>query len=155
MSSRFSGANAASHDRFDQYLRSSGLKLTRQRAIILDCFLCLDRHVSAEDLYDEVRRQAPGIGQATVFRTLKLIAAAGIATEMNIGGRTLRYEQANAVGHHDHIQCLECGDVFEFCSPEIERLQEEVCRKAGVRLVSHKMNLYGICTACDARKHDA
>jgi len=133
---------------FERYLKRQGLNLTRQRSIILETFMCCDNHVSAEDLLSRVRSIDRGIGQATVFRTLKLIAGSGLALETSIGGRTLLYERRDPTGHHDHIKCLGCAEIFEFKSEEIERLQEEICARAGVKLVRHRMELYGYCKKC-------
>lgn len=144
--------NSTIHQRFESWLKGRDLKLTKQRGAILDAFLCMDSHVSAEDLYHEVLHHDPSIGQATVFRTMKLLAESGIATEMTSQGRTVRYENAHGNRHHDHIQCLGCGMVFEFSSEEIENLQVEICRGFGVQLVSHRMNLFGYCQLCQDKK---
>lgn len=144
--------NGEIHKRFENYLKEQGLKLTRQRATILDAFLCMDSHVSAEDLYHEVLHHDGSIGQATVFRTMKLLAESGIATEMTAQGRTLRYENAHGSKHHDHIQCIACAAVFEFHSEAIEALQVQICKSYGVELVSHRLNLFGYCQLCQDKR---
>jgi len=134
--------------RFLAHLQSRQLKLTRQRETILEEFLCQDDHVSAEELYDRMKVRHPDLGQATVFRTLHLMAEAAIAQEVRIDTRTTRYERMQANSHHDHIQCLGCGAVFEFHDERVEALQTEIAARFNVQLLRHRMDLYGLCAAC-------
>ena len=134
--------------RFLSHLQSHQLKLTRQRECILEEFLCQDDHVSAEELYHRIKLRHPDIGQATVFRTLHLIAGAGLAQEVRINARTTRYERVAANSHHDHLQCVACGTVFEFLDQRLESIQAEIALNFGVELLHHRLDLFGLCTAC-------
>jgi len=134
--------------RFLEHLLSHQLKLTRQRECILEEFLCQDDHVSAEELYSRIKLRHPDIGQATVFRTLHLIAGAGLAQEVRIDARTTRYERMAANSHHDHLQCIACGAVFEFMDERLEALQIEIAKNFGVELSHHRLDLFGLCTPC-------
>lgn len=136
------------HQHFEGFLVEQGLRVTTQRSQILDTFLCMGDHVSAEELYREVMEHYPGIGQATVFRTMKLIAAAGIASEMSTRDRTVRYEHAVGGEHHDHLHCVACGRVLEFRSREVAELLQGICRAKGMRFVRQQINLYGYCESC-------
>ena len=138
--------------RFTSYLQQNKLKLTHQRQTILEEFLCQDDHVSAEELHDRIKVRHPGIGQATVFRTLRLISDAEIAQVVSIDHRTTRYERRPDGTHHDHIQCLGCGTVFEFHDESIEKLQHEIAARYGVHLVRHRMDLFGLCEKCRLEK---
>lgn len=136
---------------FSQYLRHKGLKNTSQRLTILEAFLASDSHYSTEDLYLLLRKDHPRIGYATVHRTLKLFAECGIASELNFGDGQTRYEPLNADYHHDHLVCTSCGAVKEFTEPRIEALQEEIAKQHGFKIVSHRHELYGLCSACSAQ----
>lgn len=131
-----------------QYLSDKKLKLTPQRTIILEAFLEHGDHVSSEDLYDLVKSRNPAIGQATVYRTLKLFSEAGIADEVVFGDGVVRYERRDKNAHHDHIVCERCRQQLEFHDPVIEDLQAKQAEKHGFTLTSHRMVLFGICPDC-------
>ena len=133
---------------FTEFLSSRNMKLTSQRKLILDAFLGQSGHVSSEELYDAVKAKEPGIGQATVYRTMKLLSEAGIANEVYFGDGRNRYEPKREDEHHDHIICTMCSKHVEFHDPAIEDLQVKQAESNGFTLQSHKMVLYGICSDC-------
>jgi Fur family transcriptional regulator, ferric uptake regulator len=135
-------------DRFRDYLVQQGLKSTRQREVILDEFLRCDSHPSTEDLYLRLRKKHPGIGYATVHRTLKLFSECGIAETRDFGDGQTRYESTSCAEHHDHLICNECGAIIEFEDPRIEQLQEKVARAQGFTIVSHRLEIFGLCSDC-------
>ncbi len=138
--------------RFKDHLRAQRLKSTAQRDTIVRAFLDTQRHVSVEELYNEVRRRNPRIGYATVYRTMKLLTECGIAAERHFRDGEARYESA-AKRHHDHLICERCGRIVEFEEPRIEDLQEQIAKRLGFQFTGHKMELYGICRDC--RRADA
>jgi len=133
---------------FNAFAARQGLRSTRQRDLILDIFLSGHEHLSAEELYLKVKASSPGIGQATIYRTLKLFVDAGLAREMTLPDGQTRYEQQIAGEHHDHLICTRCGAIVEFEDETIERQQQEIARRHGFTLVNHKMQLCGLCPAC-------
>ena len=137
---------------FTDYIAECGLKNTPQRRLIADVFFTSGKHLSTEELYDAVRTQDGSVGQATVYRTLKLLCDAGLAKELHFGkGKsTARYEAIEDGSHHDHLICGSCGKNQEVMDAEIERLQEELAKRHGFTLTSHKMILYGVCEDCHA-----
>jgi Fur family ferric uptake transcriptional regulator len=104
--------------------------------------------MSIEELYLKLRAKHPGIGYATVYRTLKLFADAGIANEIHFGDGQTRYEHLNEGEHHDHLVCSRCGAIEEFENETIEKLQDEVARTHGFLIETHKLELYGLCEKC-------
>jgi Fur family ferric uptake transcriptional regulator len=133
--------------RWQEYVALKGLRLTRQRELVVAEFLQCRGHLSINELLVRVRRKSPRLGYVTVYRTLKLLEAAGLAVGRQFGDGQTRFELGEgAFGrHHDHLVCTECGRIVEFENPEIERLQEEVARKLGFEVVSHKLEIYGRC----------
>ncbi len=131
---------------FRSYLSREKLKATRQRDLIVQVFASVSGHVNAQELWAEVTARDPSIGYATVYRTLKLLAAAGLAIVHRFGDGQTRYEVQRA-GHHDHLICLECGLILEFHSRRLERLQEEVARRHHFHVVRHRHELFGVCEA--------
>ncbi len=133
---------------FKEFIDAKGLRSTRQRDIILDAFLSADRHISIEELYRKLRAKHPGIGYATVYRTLKLFAESGIARETQFGDGQTRYEHVTAGEHHDHLVCTRCGNIEEFENETIEKLQTEVAASRGFLIEKHRLELYGVCGNC-------
>ena len=135
---------------FQKFAAAKGLKSTKQRDIILDCFLSSEQHLSTEELYLKLKEHNPGIGFATVYRTLKLFAESGIAREIQFGDGQTRYEHLHAGEHHDHLVCTRCGAIVEFENETIEKLQSEVARQHGFKIANHRLELYGFCAKCQS-----
>jgi Fur family ferric uptake transcriptional regulator len=136
----------------DAHLERSGLRHSGVRDLVVEAFLAAREHVSVEELTRRVRRR--GIGQATVYRTLKLLSDCGLAAPRQFGDGVTRYEPVAERAHHDHLICTSCGTIVEFENPRIEALQLAVAREHGFTVESHKLELYGRCAAClrDARR---
>jgi Fur family ferric uptake transcriptional regulator len=139
-------------EHLSEYLQHRGLKATSQRDNILDVFTRAGEHLSAEELYIRVKKAHPGIGYATVYRTLKLFADAGLAQERRFDDGFTRYEHANTEAHHDHLICTSCGAILEFENERIEILQQDVAKKNHFKVQSHKLELYGLCSECQKKK---
>jgi len=137
-------------ERFRDFIRESGLKSTRQRDDIAHWFFDHEGHMSADQIYKDVKTVSPGIGFSTVYRTMKLLVEAGLVHERHFGDGEALYE--NVSGHHDHCICTRCGKIIEFENREIESIQESIAKRFGFRLLSHKMELYGLCRNCGAGK---
>ncbi len=135
-----------------EYLAGQGLRSTSQRDKILDIFVAAGQHLSAEELYARVKKIHPGIGYATVYRTLKLFAEAGLAQERHFEDGFTRYEHTSPDAHHDHLICTNCGTIIEFENERIEALQHDVARKNRFKVQSHKLELYGLCSGCQKKK---
>jgi Fur family ferric uptake transcriptional regulator len=125
-----------------QELRKAGLKITLPRLKILEIFEKSDlRHLSAEDMYKELLDSGEDIGLATVYRVLTQFEAAGLVTRHNFEGGHSVFELDDGE-HHDHMVCVESGEVIEFSNEEIERLQHEMAEKHGYELLDHNLVLY-------------
>ena len=123
-------------------LRKAGLKITLPRLKILEILEnASNRHPSAEDIYKELLDSGEEIGLATVYRVLTQFEAAGLVTRHNFEGGHSVFELDDGE-HHDHMVCVESGEVIEFFSEEIERLQHEIAEKHGFELLDHSLVLY-------------
>lgn len=140
---------------FEGYLRERGLKMTLPRETVLAAFLATERHVSAEELFESARALDPSIGQATVFRTIKLLADSGLARDACSDEPARRYEHAFRHEHHDHLICVGCGRTLEFSDPRLEELQDEIYEAHGFEAVSHRLELRGLCPNCQAAERPA
>ncbi len=128
------------------YLEQNQLKHTKQRELILDVFLEAKRHITSEDLYQAVREEHPNIGYTTVYRTMKLLVEAGLATERHFDDGITRYEIEQE--HHDHLVCLKCGSIEEFECELIEDTQLEIAARHDFQVLRHRHELYGHCRDC-------
>lgn len=135
------------HQVLAEHLVRNGLKRSAQREAILDAFLKTGHHVSVEDLLKIVRKREPEVGRTTIYRTLKLFQEAGLASELLLGGEA-RFEPLWKRDHHDHFVCVSCNEIFEFQSPEIERLQDEIARALGFVIEAHRHHIFGRCRKC-------
>lgn len=125
-----------------QELRKAGLKVTLPRLKILEILENAEqRHLSAEDIYKELLDSGEEIGLATVYRVLTQFESAGLVTRHNFEGGHSIFELDDGE-HHDHMVCVDSGDVVEFTSDEIERLQEEIAEAHGYELIDHSLVLY-------------
>ena len=134
------------HRSLSQYLEQNNLKHTKQREAILSAFLEATGHITSEEIHDRVRAEHPSIGYTTVYRTMKLLCDAGLASERHFEDGVTRYEIAQE--HHDHLVCLRCGKIIEFECAMIEKTQLEIAHRYRFRVLRHRHELYGHCHAC-------
>ena len=132
---------------FAAYLAKNRLKRSDQREAIVDTFLRSESHLSVDDLLHMVQKRRPDVGRTTVYRTLKLLQAAGLAQELELRGES-RFEREYNRAHHDHFICQHCGDIIEFESPEIERIQDEIAAGLGFVIEGHRHQIFGRCRRC-------
>ena len=126
----------------NQKLRKAGLKVTLPRVKILQMLEASDgKHMSAEDVYKTLLEANEDVGLATVYRVLTQFEDAGITHRHNFDDGRSVFELACG-HHHDHMVCLEKGDVVEFVSEEIEHIQKEIAARYGYEIVDHKLVLY-------------
>lgn len=143
-------------DRLSKYMRSNGLKSTRQRDAIFEAFSSVDVHLSLDEILTLAQARHPGLGYATVYRTMKLLVEAGVAEERQFGDGQTRFEAAEGgEDHHDHLICRTCGHIFEFEDDEIETRQAIIAKQRGLRIVAHRLDLWGECLNASACEHRA
>lgn len=138
--------------RFRQYLTDQGLKFTSQRQAIAEVFFGSTEHLSLTDLLALAKKRHASVGYATVYRTMKLMAECGLASEHKFAeGQEARYEPAVEGEHHDHLICVRCGKIIEFEDDAIEHRQHDIARRYGFRVTSHRHEIYGLCGDCVPR----
>lgn len=137
-------------DEIRQRLCEKDYKLTPQRQLILETFInSKNRHLSAEDVYQIVKKDNPDVGMATVYRTVDLLAELDILQKINFGDKCSRYElnQKNE-HHHHHLICLKCGQVIEFEDDLLETLESQIQKKSSFKITDHQVKFYGYCEKC-------
>lgn len=128
-------------------LRLAGERVTRQRLVIADALAAAGRQVTAQELFDQLRRRHRGIGRATVFRTLEALAAADVARRLEQDGHVYAYIACRP-GHHHHLACRRCGRVEDigerYVAPVAQRAEAEL----GFQIDDALMDFYGLCAGC-------
>ena len=130
---------------FENEIRNLGLKVTGPRLKILSIFEeSRSRHLSAEDVYQALKTNSSEVGMATVYRALSNFEKVGILVKSTFDDGKAVFE-INQGRHHDHLICMECGEVEEFVDEEIERRQKQIAIKKGFTLKNHSLALCGSC----------
>ena len=136
-----------------RHLKKVGLKQTAQRDTILRSFLETRDHLSTDELHRLVQKKDAGIGYTTVYRTLKLLAECGLASEVAFHDGIARYEhQYNRRSHH-HMVCTECGASVEFFSEKVGEIEQEIGHKHHYVTTRHTFQIYGVCEECRKKRN--
>ncbi len=130
-------------DRIEKLCVEKGMRMTEQRRVIARVVSESQDHPDVEELHRRAVAIDPHISIATVYRTVRLFEEAGILERHDFRDGRSRYEEVPET-HHDHLIDMKTGKVIEFVEPEIERLQQEIARKLGYKLVDHRLELYGV-----------
>jgi Fur family transcriptional regulator, ferric uptake regulator len=130
-------------DRIEKLCVDKGMRMTEQRRVIARVVSGSHDHPDVEELHRRAVAVDPHISIATVYRTVRLFEEAGILERHDFRDGRSRYEEVPET-HHDHLIDMKTGRVIEFVEPEIERLQHEIARRLGYKLVDHRLELYGV-----------
>ena len=141
--------------RFEQALHAKGLRITEERRAILETLLSARRHLTIEQIFAEAKRQAPRLGRATMFRTLKLMRETELISRVAHADDQYYYEVGYERPHHDHLVCIRCRKIIEIRWPELERIQAAGCRRVGFVPVWHRHELFGYCRSCAPKSRRA
>ncbi|HEX7197199.1 MAG TPA: Fur family transcriptional regulator [Candidatus Limnocylindria bacterium] len=135
-------------------LRDAGERVTRQRLIVSDALTAMGRQVTAQELYERLRRSEPRIGRATVFRTLEALVTAGVARRLEQDGHVYGYVACRPE-HHHHLACDRCGRVEEIGESYIRPVAERVASDLGFTIDDARLDFYGRCARCTAESASA
>lgn len=141
-------------EEFKKILQSRGLKVTNQRLAVLEAIAgCPGCHLTAEEIFAIVKTDSPGIGLATVYRTIQLLLELNLIDRIDLDDGYVRYEigdmRTSESGHrHHHLICLECGKVMPFQDDYLEELERRITQTTGFQIVDHEVKFYGRCREC-------
>ncbi len=130
-----------------QYLRARGYRITAQRAVVIAAMLAHTDHISAEDLYGQVRTDAPAINLATVYRTLELLYREGVVQRADLGGECIMYSSQHH-GAHLHLVCRQCGSVATAHTARLAAVQYDLHQQYGFYPDLTHLSVPGLCAAC-------
>jgi len=137
-------------ERFEEFLKSRGKRVTQQRRMIVEDVFAQHDHFNADELCDVLQKAGRDVSRPTVYRTLNEMVEAGLLRKMTIGSRSV-YELDYGYPQHDHLYCEKCDKLMEFQSEEIVRIREQVAREFSFRVSGHRFIVYGICDECQKR----
>lgn len=144
---------AVDREGFKKLLKEKGLKMTRQRLVVLEALAdCPQQHLTAEEIYERVKAANPDIGLATVYRTVQLLSELDLIERIHLDDGFVRYEirdmRQKEHHRHHHLICMGCGKVLAFQEDMLEALESGVKQALGFQVTDHEVKLYGYCRNC-------
>ena len=141
-------------DIFSGYLKKKGLRQTPERYSIFEEVYATDDHFDADELYLRLKQKDVAVSRATVYNTLDLLIDCTLVVKHQFGNKQAKYERSFSFWQHDHLICMDCNELFEFCDPRIQSIQEMVSQVFHFEIRHHSLHMYGRCRreACPNRE---
>ncbi|MEM1270539.1 MAG: Fur family transcriptional regulator [Bacteroidota bacterium] len=142
---------------FQAYLKDSNLRQTPERFAILDAVYETEGHFDADELYLKLKESGTRVSRATVYNTLDLLLGCNLVGKHQFGQNQAKYERAYSYWQHDHLICIDCNEIFEFCDPRIHGIQEMVAGIYEFNIKHHSLEMYGHCArkSCQNKESEA
>lgn len=139
---------------FRRYLEKKRQRQTPERLAILEAVYEREGHFDADELYLSLKQGGHNVSRATVYNTLELLLDCDLVARHQFGNKQAKYERAYSYWQHDHLICLDCSELFEFCDPRIQTVKDMVGEIFSFDVKHHSLHLYGNCNrdACPNRK---
>ena len=131
----------------DKVLQEQGYRLTPQRLMVLEAVHGTDKHISAEEIYAQVKARYPYANISTVYRTLELLEGLGLVVKANFGEGYVRYHHAEK-GHHHHLVCQKCGRIIDFTESPVLALKEALLGDYQFKANLKHLAIFGRCCEC-------
>ena len=139
-------------ERFNEFLQRSGLKLTSERLIILNEALATEGHFEADDLLVILKQKGRKTSRATVYRTLEILAQAGVLRKVCLGGAAAHFEKITDKPRHDHMICRKCGMRYEFHLPQLSDIHQQLSEEYNFQINDYCFQIFGLCENCTKDK---
>jgi Fur family ferric uptake transcriptional regulator len=140
--------HAREKDQFKKLFSQERVENFDDRFKVLEAFLSVEQHVTADDLHALLADQGVGVTLEFVRDTLKMLSRVGFAVASRFDNGVVRYEHRHLGDHHDHMICTRCRKIIEFKDERLEAYQIEIAERHGFHVLRHRMELYGLCAAC-------
>lgn len=150
-------SNLVDMNALKEELKKKGYKLTPQRRSIVDTIIENEgQHLTAEEIYDKVKKDCPEIGLATVYRTILVLEELGVISRLDLNDGCSRYEiiHSNEAHRHHHLICNVCSSVSEVQDDLLEELETSIEKQYKFKIIDHSLKFYGICDVCQKKLND-
>ena len=150
-------SNLVDMNALKEELKKKGYKLTPQRRSIVDTIIENEgQHLTAEEIYDKVKKDCPEIGLATVYRTILVLEELGVISRLDLNDGWSRYEivHSNEAHRHHHLICNICNSVSEVQDDLLEELEGSIEKQYKFKILDHSVKFYGICEECQKKMND-
>ena len=145
-------SNELAKENFRKFLKENSYRNTPERFEVLDVILNKDGHFDADDLFVNLKTINSKVSRATVYNTLDILQECGIVSRYRFGENHSKYEKTFGRPQHDHLICLECGDIIEFIDERIIKIQKTVCKENNFTQTSSTFQIFGLCHKCQIKK---
>lgn len=135
-------------EKFDNFLKISGLKLTEGRKAVFHEVMTTHGHFAAEEITKQCRGKNKKVSRATIYRSIKELLEAGVIRATAFGEKHHHYEHIYDEAPHHHAQCVRCKSIIEFPDLSEDNIYKPLLEKKGFHILGHEMHFYGICQNC-------
>lgn len=140
------------HSIFSAYLEQKGQRKTTERYAILEEIYSRTDHFEAEQLYTDLVAKGINVSRATIYNTLELLVSCDLIKKHQFGKNQAQYEKSYGYKQHDHIICVDCKKVVEFCDPRIQQIRTMMGELLNFKITHHTLYCYGVCGTCQVRR---
>ncbi|HQY50837.1 MAG TPA: transcriptional repressor [Ignavibacteria bacterium] len=140
---------------FIAYLKDNAHRITNERFLILNAALNMEEHFDADELYLNMKNDYLNVSRATVYKTLELMSECDILTKHNFKGDRTRYETKIGRKPHYHLICVNCNKIIEFEYPQIEKIQDKICKENNFKMVDHTLQVFAKCNDVGSCKNNS
>nr|WP_018658757.1 Fur family transcriptional regulator [Allofustis seminis] len=137
-------------EEYIQILRDNKIRVTDQRVAILNYMIEKESHPTAREIYEALKDDYPSMSVATIYNNLEIFVALGFVLDLHYGAESARFDLTDCM--HYHAICEKCGRIVDFNYPKLNQVEHDVAELTGFEVRSHRLEIFGVCPACQKNK---